>query len=122
MPVAILYQQQGEIAKAEADLRSQQVSLDKSRAQVASDVRQAFSAYVAARAQMERMDGRLYERAHRARDLIEVQYAKGAATLLDLLDAQRTLLAVSGERLNLLATYWNAVAQLEAAVAKELRT
>jgi cobalt-zinc-cadmium efflux system outer membrane protein len=122
VPVAILYQQQGEIAKAEADLRSQQVSLDKSRAQVASDVRQAYSAFVAARAQMERMDGRLYERAHRARDLIEVQYAKGAATLLDLLDAQRTLLAVSGERLNLLANYWNAVAQLEAAVAKELRT
>jgi len=67
------------------------------------------------------MDGRLFARALRARDLIEVQYSKGAATLLDLLDAQRTLLAVSGERLTLLANYWNAVAQLEAASAKELR-
>ncbi len=122
IPLALLYQQQGEIAKAEADLRTQEIGAAKARAQVANDVRAAFSAFVSARTQMERMDGKLFARAKRARDLIEVQYAKGAATLLDLLDAQRTLLAVSGERLNLLATYWNAVAQLEAAVAKELRT
>jgi len=121
IPVPVLYQQQGEIAKAEADLRTQKIGVEKARAQVTNDVRAAWSAFVAARAQMERMDGRLFARALRARDLIEVQYSKGAATLLDLLDAQRTLLAVSGERLTLLANYWNAVAQLEAASAKELR-
>ena len=122
IPLPLAYQQQGEIAKSEADLRMQEIGAQKAQAQVANDVRAAYSAFVSARAQVERMDGKLFARAKRARDLIEVQYAKGAATLLDLLDAQRTLLAVSGERLNLLATYWNAVAQLEAAVAKELRT
>jgi cobalt-zinc-cadmium efflux system outer membrane protein len=58
LPVAILYQQQGEIAKAEAELRAQQVTLDKSRAQIANEVRAAWSAFSSARAQMERMDGR----------------------------------------------------------------
>jgi cobalt-zinc-cadmium efflux system outer membrane protein len=121
IPLPVLYRQQGEIAKAEADLRTQQVSLEKSRAQVTQDVRTAWAQFTAAHAQLERMDGRLQGRARRARDLIEVQYTKGAATLLDLLDAQRTLLTVSGERLTLLASYWNSVAQLEAATAKELR-
>jgi cobalt-zinc-cadmium efflux system outer membrane protein len=121
IPLPVLYRQQGEIAKAEADLRTQQVSLEKSRAQVTQDVRTAWAQFTAAHAQLERMDGRLQGRARRARDLIEIQYTKGAATLLDLLDAQRTLLTVSGERLTLLASYWNSVAQLEAAAAKELR-
>jgi outer membrane protein TolC len=67
------------------------------------------------------MDARLLGRARRARDLIEVQYQKGSASLLDLLDAQRTFLAVNGERLSLLAGYWTAVSALEAAVAQELR-
>ena len=67
------------------------------------------------------MDARLLGRARRARDLIEVQYQKGSASLLDLLDAQRTLLAVNGERLSLLAGYWTAVSALEAAVSQELR-
>ena len=85
------------------------------------EVRAAWAQFTSAHAQLERMDGRLQGRARRARDLIEIQYTKGAATLLDLLDAQRTLLTVSGERLTLLASYWNSVAQLEAAAAKELR-
>ena len=67
------------------------------------------------------MDARLLGRARRARDLIEVQYQKGSASLLDLLDAQRTFLAVNAERLALLASYWTAVSALEAAVSQELR-
>jgi outer membrane protein, heavy metal efflux system len=121
LPLPIFYQQGGEIARAAADLRAQLATRQKLEAQVAADVRSAFAAFTASRAQVERMDGRLLARARRARDLIEVQYQKGAATLLDLLDAQRTFQAVNGERLALLAGYWTAVASLEAAVAKELR-
>ena len=121
IPLPVLDQQQGQIAKAEADLRTQEVSLEKSRAQVTQDVRTAWAQFTSAHAQLERMESRLQARARRARDLIAVQYDKGAATLLELLDAQRTLLTVSGERLNLLVSYWNSVAQLEAAAAKELR-
>ena len=121
LPLPILYQQGGELARAEADLSAQAALRQKQEAQVVADVRAAFAAFSAARAQVERMDARLLGRARRARDLIEVQYQKGSASLLDLLDAQRTFLAVNGERLALLAGYWNAVASLEAAVSKELR-
>ena len=121
LPLPVFYRQSGEVQKAEADLRALSAQQQKLEAQVAADVRTAFAAFSAARSQVERMDARLLGRARRARDLIEVQYQKGSASLLDLLDAQRVFIAVNAERLALLAGYWTAVSALEAAVSQELR-
>lgn len=120
VPLPIFYQQQGEVSKAEADLRSQQITRSKVRAQVASDVAQAFAAFSSGQRLVERMQGLMLQRAKTARDLVQVQYEKGAASLLDLLDAQRTYNSVHAEYVQDLSTYWTAVAQLEAAVGKEL--
>ena len=67
------------------------------------------------------MEGRLLERVKRARDLVSLQYQKGAASLLEYLDAQRTFIANNVEYLSDLASYWTAVYQLEAAVGMDLR-
>ncbi|HZL17824.1 MAG TPA: TolC family protein [Polyangia bacterium] len=116
----LLYQQQGEIRKAEADVRTQDLQLAKIKAQVVADVETAFGSYQASRRLVERMEGRLLDRAHRTRDLVELQYKKGAASLLEYLDAQRTYIAINLEYLQDLSGYWGAVFQLEAAVASEL--
>jgi len=63
----------------------------------------------------------LLERARKARDLVQVQYEKGAASLLDLLNAQRTYTATHGEYAQDLANYWIAVSLLEQATARELK-
>jgi cobalt-zinc-cadmium efflux system outer membrane protein len=117
----LLYQYQGEIAKAAADLRAQTVRRDKIEAQVGSDVATAFATFQAARSRVERMEGRLLDRARRARDLVEFQYKKGAASLLELLDAERTFIATNVEYRQNLADYWTAVFQLEQAIGTELR-
>jgi len=117
----IFYQQQGEIRKAEADLRTQALQRGKTRALVAQDVSQAFAAWQGGQKLVERMQGRILERAKVARDLIRIQYEKGAASLLELLDAERTYIAVHNEYVQDLSLYWTAVAQLEQAVGKELR-
>jgi len=67
------------------------------------------------------MEGGLLERARRARELVSVQYQKGAASLLDFLDAQRTFIATNVEYLQDLALYWGAVFKLEQAVGEDLR-
>jgi cobalt-zinc-cadmium efflux system outer membrane protein len=67
------------------------------------------------------MEGRLLERSKRARDLVQLQYQKGAASLLEYLDAQRTYIANNVEYLQELANYWIAVYQLEAAVGMDMR-
>ncbi len=116
----VFYRQKGEIAKAEAVLRSAGVTRDKLEAQVDSDVTTALAALGAAREQVERMEGRLLERARRGRDLVELQYRNGAASLLELLDAQRTWIATNAEYRQDLTNYWTALFSLEQAVGMEI--
>jgi cobalt-zinc-cadmium efflux system outer membrane protein len=117
----VFYQQKGEIVRAEANLRTQQLSFEKAEAQVVSDVTGSLSAYRAARERVERMEGRLLDRARRARDLVKLQYEKGAASLLEMLDSERTWIAANAEYRQNLTDYWTALFQLEQAVAQDLR-
>ncbi len=116
----LFYQQQGEIKKAEADARTQDAQAAKLRAQVVADVENAYAGYQTAQRQVQRMEGRLLDRAQRARQLVELQYQKGAASLLEYLDAQRTYVAVKGEYIQNLTAYWNAIFQIESATATEV--
>jgi outer membrane protein, heavy metal efflux system len=116
----LFYQQQGEIKKAEADARTQDAEAAKLRAQVVADVENAYASYQTAQHQVQRMEGRLLDRAQRARQLVELQYQKGAASLLEYLDAQRTYVAVKGEYIQNLTAYWNAIFQIESATATEV--
>jgi cobalt-zinc-cadmium efflux system outer membrane protein len=120
-PLPVFYQQQGEIKKAEADFKTQDTLRLKVEAQVLNDVAVAFANYRASRDLVERMEGRLLDRVGRARDLVALQYQKGAASLLEFLDAQRQWIATNQEYLQDLASYWTAVYQLEAAVGRDLR-
>lgn len=116
----LFYQQQGEIKKAEADARTQDAQAAKLRAQVVADVENAFAGYQTAQRQVQRMEGRLLDRAQRARDLVQLQYQKGAASLLEYLDAQRTYVTTKGEYIQDLTAYWNAIFQIEAATATQV--
>lgn len=117
----LFYFQQGEIKKAEADYRTQELQLAKVQAQLASDVEAAYNAFVSSRKLVERMEKRLLDRSKRARDLVSLQYQKGAASLLEFLDAQRTFINTMVEYLQDLTNYWTAVYQLEAAIGVDLR-
>jgi outer membrane protein, heavy metal efflux system len=119
-PIPVFYQQQGEIKKAEANYDTQALQQAKTTAQVVSDVGTATSGFVASRILVERMEKQLRPAAERAFQITRLQYDKGAATLMDLLDAQRTYIATNVEYLQDLANYWTAVYQLEEAVGMEL--
>jgi cobalt-zinc-cadmium efflux system outer membrane protein len=120
-PIPIFYQQQGEIRKAEANFDSQSLQHAKAVGQVVSDVSAAVSAFETSRGLVERMEkGGLLRAAKTARDIIRTQYERGATTLLDFLDAQRTYIATNVEYFQDLTNYWTAVAQLEQAVGMEL--
>jgi cobalt-zinc-cadmium efflux system outer membrane protein len=121
LPLPVFYFQSGEVAKAEADLAAQRLQSAKAEAQVVADVDTAYGQFTTARRLVERMASALLDRARMARDITRVQYEKGAASLLELLDAQRTYTATRAEQLQALASYWIALAQLEQATATELR-
>ncbi len=111
----VLYQQQGEIRRAETNVAQARRTLEKTKAQVLSDVTQGWASYAAAREQIERMQAKLIAEAKLSRDLAQVMYQKGAASLVDFLFAERTYVASELEYHQDLANYWSSVFQLEAA-------
>ncbi|MDB4943751.1 MAG: Heavy metal efflux outer membrane protein CzcC family [Labilithrix sp.] len=120
LPLPLFYQQQGEISRANADRQSALVARRRLETSLVADVESAVNTFVTARRVVERYEGSLLERARRARDITQVQYTAGSATLTDLLDAQRSYVQVNSGYLDELVRYWTSVFQLEQAIGKEL--
>ncbi len=115
----VFSQYQGEVARAEADRRAQVLQREKLNAQVTADVAAAWAQDISARRRLARMNGALRERATRTRDLVQLQYQKGAASLLELLDAERQLVSINLEFVQDLADAWNSTFQLAQALGTE---
>jgi cobalt-zinc-cadmium efflux system outer membrane protein len=112
---------QGEVRQAEAQYDTSSLQQAKATTLVVSDVSSGYAAYDGSRKLVQRMEaGGLLSSAKTARDITRLQYEKGAASLTDLLDAQRAYIATNLEYFQDLAAYWTAVFQLEEAVGVEL--
>jgi cobalt-zinc-cadmium efflux system outer membrane protein len=116
----LFYRFQGEMQKAQADLRVQDTLLAKTEAQIANDVTVALAQFKSTQRRVERAERDLLDRARRTRDLVQIQYEKGAASLLEYLDAQRMLIETTQGYLRDLADYWLAVVLIGEAVGLEL--
>jgi outer membrane protein, heavy metal efflux system len=110
----------GEIAKAEADSMAARAQEGKIQAQVLSDVLSAYAQWSHSRRRVERAQEGLLDRARKTRDLVGLQYQKGAASLLEFLDAERILITTRLDYINDLADYWQAVVLIGQAVGVEL--
>jgi len=127
VPIPVFNQLDGEVRQAQAQRDINTLQQAKTTAQVANDVSSAFSAFTAAKALVERMEGPrregggLLQSSKGAFEITAYQYDKGAASLTDYLDALRTYIATKTEYFGDLVNYWSAVYRLEAAVATELR-
>jgi outer membrane protein, heavy metal efflux system len=111
---------QGEILKSRADLATQKAQVAKAEAQVTNDVQTAFTQFKSARSRLERAERELLEHAKRTRDLVQLQYQKGAASLLEYLDAQRILISTRLDYESDLSNYWQAVVLIGQAVGTEI--
>jgi cobalt-zinc-cadmium efflux system outer membrane protein len=111
---------EGEIVKARADLTAQKAQLAKTEAQVQSDVLTAFTQFNSARSRVERAERELLDHANRTRDLVQIQYQKGAASLLEYLDAQRILISTKLDYEGDLSDYWLAVVLIGQAIGLEM--
>ena len=111
---------EGEIVKAKADLTVQKAQLAKTEAQVLNDVQTAFTQLTSARSRVERAERELLEHAKRTHDLVQLQYQKGAASLLEYLDAQRMLISTKLDYEGDLSDYWLAVVLIGQAIGLEM--
>ena len=116
----LAYRLQGELQRARAELDARVVDRNRVAARVETNLRTAGEALRSADERVRRMTDHLEPAARRARDLVRLQWEKGAASFLELLDAQRTYVANAAEMLRDQADYWTAVFALEQAAARDL--
>jgi outer membrane protein, heavy metal efflux system len=119
-PLPIFDRNQGEIARTRSEVVRARAAADTVHAQVIDDVETAF---VALRTSQERVElyERIYLKASRdSRQIAEYAYRRGATSILDLLDAERTDRATQLAYRQALADYVTRRGQLEAAVGGTL--
>ena len=107
---------QGEIARTRYVItQSQQLAAETSQ-QVLTDVLDAFSALRTSEQIVQLYQGGYVDQAKKSRDISEYAYKRGAASLLDYLDSERTYRANQLAYRQALATYMTALEQMRQAV------
>lgn len=116
LTLPIFSQNQGGIRRSQADVSLQAAQYAKLQAQISSDVESSANALDLNRRLIARLETGLLERATRTRDLQRLRYQKGAASLLEYIDAQRVYSASYQAYFQALANYWTARFQLDQAL------
>ena len=86
-----------DVRRAEVERYAAQDALERVRAAAANDIRRAAADLAAAAERRVRYEGTLLEAARRTAQAVEFAFQRGAASVLEVLDARRTLRAVELE-------------------------
>jgi len=116
IPLAIFNRNQGEIARTRFAMTQAQESAKQSNNQVVTDVHDAYYNVQTNDQIVQLYLGGYLAGAQADRDIAEYSYQRGAASLLDFLDAERNYRATQLAYRQVLASYLTAVEQLREAV------
>lgn len=117
IPLFTGYDFSGDIQKAEVDRYAALDALGRARAVAGNELRRAASDLNAAAERVERFDTTLLAAANRSAQASEFAFQRGAISVLEVLDARRTLRAVRLEALAARNDYAKALAAWRAAQA-----
>jgi outer membrane protein, heavy metal efflux system len=107
-------QAQATRAVAEAQLHQLEVQVD-------TDIEKAYHSYLAARRSVSLYSGENLKQVQKVRDIVDFSYQHGAATLLELLDAERTVRQATAAYNQARANYQLSIWQLDTAVGRDLQ-
>lgn len=116
IPLAIFNRNQGEIARTRFAITQSQESEKAAGGQVVTDVYDAYYNLQTNDQILQLYLGGYLAEAQADRDIAEYSYQRGAASLLDFLDAERSYRATQMAYRQVLAAYLTALEQLRAAV------
>jgi outer membrane protein, heavy metal efflux system len=116
MPLQFFNRNQGEIQRASYGITQAQQQASETTQQVSTDVLQAYENLRTNDQIVQLYQGGYVDEAKQSRDISEYAYQKGAASLLDYLDAERTYRANQLAYRQALANYMLALEQVRQAV------
>ncbi len=109
IPLLIGNDYSGDIQRAEVDRYAALDALERARAVAGTEIARAASDLQAAGDRRARFDGSLLAAAQRSADAAEFAFQRGATSVLEVLDARRTLRAVQLDALGARAEYAKAL-------------
>lgn len=118
-PIPLLYQNQGQVDRALADVSARSVERRRLDLQIASAVNTSLVQVAAAWGQAQNAEARLV-RARHALEMVRLQYQEGATSLVDLLEATRSATDAEDAFLGARESFWTQVFQLEYDAGREL--
>src|SRR5262249_47808932 len=110
---------QGEIARATAEHRKADTSVQARETDVSSEVSAAFQAFESARRVLHDIESDLLAPSREAREVTAYVYQAGATSLLDVLDAQRAFNETMDAYYTAQADYRRAEVRLRSATGQE---
>jgi outer membrane protein, heavy metal efflux system len=116
MPLPVFNRNQGEIARAGFAITQAQQQASETTQQVSTDVVEAYENLLTNDQIIQLYQGGYVEQAKQSRDISEYAYRRGAASLLDYLDSERTYRANQLAYRQALANYMLALEQMRQAV------
>jgi outer membrane protein, heavy metal efflux system len=120
IPLRIFDRNQGEKRRTQLDIDRNARLVEAARAQVFSDVDSAYATVDSTAILLKPYKDHYLQQALDVRDTITFSYQHGAASLLDLLNAQADYRSVQVNYLNLIGSYLTAAGQLNLAVGREV--
>jgi outer membrane protein, heavy metal efflux system len=120
VPLRIFDRNQGEKLRTQLDVTKNQQLLDATRAQVFGDVDSAYAQVNSDLALLQPYKLTYLAQAERVRQTVRVSYERGAASLLDFLNAESDYRNIRLSYLNLIGSYLTSAAQLNMAVGREV--
>jgi outer membrane protein, heavy metal efflux system len=116
VPLAIFDRNQGEIARTKYALTQSQEQQQSASDAVLSDVASAYAAVKSNDEVVQLYTSGYLKQAQDSRDISQYAYKRGAASLLDFLDAERSYRAIQLAYRQALASYMTSIEQLKEAV------
>jgi outer membrane protein, heavy metal efflux system len=116
IPIPLFSRNQGEIARTRSERRRADFLAEAARNGVLQDVETAYASFRWSRERVRLYEEMYLSRSRESRDIAEFAFQRGATSILDFLDAERTYRATQLAYRKELATFLTNLAQLEAAV------
>lgn len=120
IPLQIFDRNQGSISEAVAETSAAEAGFRALRMERLAELHEAYRNLSQAHASASRLTEEILPNAKSAFEAIQNGYSEGKFSLLDLIDAQRTLFEVRIERVEALAAFHQALAAVERLIGEEI--
>ncbi len=120
-PLFVYNNQRAAATQAEAIRRAAEAQLRQAELQATTDVEKAYQAYLSARRMLDLYNSQNLTQVEKLRDISVYSYREGAASLFELLDAQRSYNQAITAYNQARADYQMSLWQLEQAIGRPLR-